>query len=152
MKITVRCGVSDGGKPCGNELGAIPREDLDFAHGVFTFERLRWEERHYECDKHGPVQVHDEDLLRRALNPRRPVIMARRAVDRSAQRNSSNRQLKTSSGEMLGNPVGTRCTAGQEVATVSVVHGELLGEPSAELSEKLAGSQVPVLFTPYQSM
>ena len=38
------------------------------------------------------------------------------------------------------------------LATVSVVHGELLGEPSAELRANLAGSEVPVLFTPYQSM
>lgn len=38
------------------------------------------------------------------------------------------------------------------LATVSVVHGELLGEPSAELRAKLAGSEVPVLFTPYMSM
>jgi quinol monooxygenase YgiN len=38
------------------------------------------------------------------------------------------------------------------LATVSVVHGELLGEPSAELRAKLAGSEVPVLFTPYRSM
>jgi quinol monooxygenase YgiN len=38
------------------------------------------------------------------------------------------------------------------LATVSVVHGEILGEPSAELRAKLAGSEVPVLFTPYQSM
>ena len=38
------------------------------------------------------------------------------------------------------------------LATVSVVHGELLGEPSAELRAKLAGSEYPHLFTPYQSM
>ena len=38
------------------------------------------------------------------------------------------------------------------LATVSVVHGELLGEPSAELRARLAGSEVPVLFTPYRSM
>ena len=37
------------------------------------------------------------------------------------------------------------------LATVSVVHGELLGEPSAELRAKLAGSDVPVLFTPYRA-
>jgi quinol monooxygenase YgiN len=37
------------------------------------------------------------------------------------------------------------------LATVSVVHGELLGEPSAELRANLAGSEVPVLFTPYRS-
>ena len=36
--------------------------------------------------------------------------------------------------------------------TVTVVHGELLGEPSAELSANLAGNDVPVLFTPYRSM
>ena len=36
------------------------------------------------------------------------------------------------------------------LATVSIVHGELLGEPSDELRAKLAGSDVPALFTPYQ--
>jgi quinol monooxygenase YgiN len=35
--------------------------------------------------------------------------------------------------------------------TVELVHGELLGEPSAELREKLAGSDAPVLFTPYRA-
>ena len=35
--------------------------------------------------------------------------------------------------------------------TVSVVHGELLGEPSAELRANLADGPVP-LFTPFQSM
>lgn len=38
------------------------------------------------------------------------------------------------------------------LATVSVVHGELLGEPSAELRAKLADSELPQLFTPYESM
>jgi quinol monooxygenase YgiN len=38
------------------------------------------------------------------------------------------------------------------LAIVSVVHGELLGEPSAELRAKLADSDIPVLFTPYESM
>jgi quinol monooxygenase YgiN len=41
---------------------------------------------------------------------------------------------------------------GPVLATVEVVHGELLGEPNAELRAKLAGSDVPVLFTPYRSM
>jgi quinol monooxygenase YgiN len=41
---------------------------------------------------------------------------------------------------------------GAILATVSVVHGEILGEPSAELRARLAGSEVPVLFTPYLSM
>lgn len=71
MKIHVRCEV------CRKLLGAIPRDDLDFAHGVVTFDRLRWEERFYTCPDHGPMQVHDEDLTRLALNPSRPVIMAR---------------------------------------------------------------------------
>lgn len=35
---------------------------------------------------------------------------------------------------------------------VSVVHGEVLGEPSAELRARLADSEVPQLFTPYESM
>jgi hypothetical protein len=38
------------------------------------------------------------------------------------------------------------------LATVTVVHGELLGEPSAELRANLADSDVPALFTPYSSM
>jgi quinol monooxygenase YgiN len=38
------------------------------------------------------------------------------------------------------------------LATVSVVHGEVLGEPSEELRAKLAGSAIPQLFTPFESM
>jgi quinol monooxygenase YgiN len=38
------------------------------------------------------------------------------------------------------------------LATATVVHGEVLGEPSAELRANLAGSEVPQLFTPYLSM
>jgi quinol monooxygenase YgiN len=38
------------------------------------------------------------------------------------------------------------------LSTVSVVHGELLGEPSPELRANLAGSDVPALFTPYRSL
>jgi quinol monooxygenase YgiN len=38
------------------------------------------------------------------------------------------------------------------LATVSVVHGELLGEPSPELRARLADGELPHLFTPYQSM
>jgi quinol monooxygenase YgiN len=38
------------------------------------------------------------------------------------------------------------------LATVTVVHGEVLGEPSAELRAKLAESDVPALFTPHESM
>ena len=38
------------------------------------------------------------------------------------------------------------------LSTVTVVHGELLGEPSPQLRANLAGSDVPALFTPYRSM
>ena len=38
------------------------------------------------------------------------------------------------------------------LATVSVVHGELLGEPSPELRARLVDSDVPALFTPYRSL
>ena len=41
---------------------------------------------------------------------------------------------------------------GAVLATVTVVHGEILGEPSPELRANLAGSEVPVLFTPFLSM
>ena len=36
------------------------------------------------------------------------------------------------------------------LATVSIVHGELLGDPSPELRARLAGSELPVVFTPYR--
>jgi len=36
------------------------------------------------------------------------------------------------------------------LATVSIVHGELLGDLSPELRARLAGSDVPVVFTPYR--
>ena len=41
---------------------------------------------------------------------------------------------------------------GAVLATVTVIHGEILGEPSAELRAKLEGSDVPVVFRPYLSM
>ena len=79
MKIAVLCGVSDGGKPCRRDVGTIEREGFEdpgwFRGG--NYDGLRWEERHYVCPKHGALQVHDEDLLRRALNPGRPWILAR---------------------------------------------------------------------------
>ena len=42
--------------------------------------------------------------------------------------------------------------SGRVLETVSVVHGELLGEPNEELRAKLANTEVPQLFTPYESM
>ena len=41
---------------------------------------------------------------------------------------------------------------GAVLDTVTVVHGEILGEASPELRANLAGSEVPVLFTPFLSM
>jgi quinol monooxygenase YgiN len=38
------------------------------------------------------------------------------------------------------------------LAIVTVVHGEVLGEPNAELRANLADMDVPRLFTPYESM
>jgi hypothetical protein len=78
VKIDVRCGFG-GGKPCGNKVGTIEREGfpgpLWFRGG--NYERLRWEERDYTCDKHGALEVYEEDLLRLALKPRkRYSIMA----------------------------------------------------------------------------
>jgi hypothetical protein len=78
VKITIRCGALDGGKPHGNEVGQIERDgfpDLWFRGG--NYDGLRWEERHHTCPKHGELQIHDEDVLRLALNPSPPVIMAR---------------------------------------------------------------------------
>jgi quinol monooxygenase YgiN len=40
----------------------------------------------------------------------------------------------------------------EAIPATGSVSGELLGEPSAELRAKLAGSEVPVLFTLFQSM
>jgi hypothetical protein len=54
-----------------NNVGTIIRGPGWF-RGVNDYDGLRWEERFYECRKHGALQVHDEDLLRRALNPERP--------------------------------------------------------------------------------
>jgi quinol monooxygenase YgiN len=36
------------------------------------------------------------------------------------------------------------------LATVELVHGELLGDLSPELHEQLAGSTAPMVFTPYR--
>src|SRR4029453_13360904 len=51
-----------------------------------------------------------------------------------------------------GPPANPADVSAAVLATVSVVHGELLGEPSAELRAKLADSEVPQLFTLYESM
>jgi quinol monooxygenase YgiN len=40
----------------------------------------------------------------------------------------------------------------EAILATGSVSGELLGEPSAELKAKLAGSEQPRLFTPYLSM
>ena len=40
----------------------------------------------------------------------------------------------------------------EAILATGSVSGELLGEPSAEIKAKLAESEEPRLFTPYQSM
>jgi quinol monooxygenase YgiN len=40
----------------------------------------------------------------------------------------------------------------EAILTTGSVSGELLGEPNAELRARLAGSEVPRLFTPFLSM
>jgi hypothetical protein len=61
-----------------NKLGVIEREGFPgpvwFRNG--NYDRLRWEERHWVCPSHGPVQVHESDLLEAALKPSRHRIMA----------------------------------------------------------------------------
>jgi quinol monooxygenase YgiN len=37
------------------------------------------------------------------------------------------------------------------LATVEIVHGELLGDLSPELQANMAGSDIPAVFTPYMS-
>lgn len=78
MKLTVLCGVKD--ESCRSKLGAInvPGFPGPEWYRDGNFERLRWDERHYVCPKHGALMIHEEGLLRRALNPGRPVIMATR--------------------------------------------------------------------------
>jgi quinol monooxygenase YgiN len=39
---------------------------------------------------------------------------------------------------------------GAVFATVDLIHGELLGDLSPELSARLEGSEAPVVFTPYR--
>jgi hypothetical protein len=47
-------------------------------------------------------------------------------------------------------PTSARCR--RRFLRSSVLHGEVLGEPSEELRANLANSEVPELFTPYESM
>jgi hypothetical protein len=84
MKITIRCGVSDGGKPHGQKIGEIDRPGFPgprwFRGG--DYDGLRLAERQHACPKHGAVYIHNEDLLRLALKPNPPVIMAVREAAR----------------------------------------------------------------------
>jgi hypothetical protein len=76
VKLTVRCGAFDGS--CRRELGTIDLKgfpDHWFRGG--NYDRLRDDQRHYVCPKHGAMQIHETDVLHRALNPGRPWIMAR---------------------------------------------------------------------------
>lgn len=78
MKLHVHCGVLYRGKPHGVELRTIdvPGFPGDEWYRGGNYERLRWEDRFYNCPKHGTLQIHEADLLHRALNPRKPVLLA----------------------------------------------------------------------------
>jgi hypothetical protein len=75
VKLTVVCGVKDGdGKTCARKLDKIdlPGFPGPGSYRDGNYERLRWEERHHDCPNPGAVQIHEEDLLHRALlDPRR---------------------------------------------------------------------------------
>jgi hypothetical protein len=82
VKLWVRCGELDGGKQCGLELDTI---DVPGFPGPVWFrggnyERLRPEERFFECPQHGPVQIHETDLLNRSLKTGRDAVRAKRRV------------------------------------------------------------------------
>jgi quinol monooxygenase YgiN len=54
------------------------------------------------------------------------------------------------SGAAMDHAVNVAEVSAAVIGIVTVVHGELLGDPSPELREKLAGMDVPTLFTPYR--
>jgi hypothetical protein len=79
--------VSDGGKPCGRKVGTLDKSgfpDEWFRNG--NYDRLTDEERHYHCPKHDALQIHEEDLLRRALNPGRRRLTAMPPGERPGDR------------------------------------------------------------------
>jgi hypothetical protein len=85
VKITIRYGVFDGGKPCGREVGSLDIPGFpgpEWFRGVGDYDRLQWDERHYVCPKHGALQIHEEDLLHKALNPGRPAVAGSRSSPR----------------------------------------------------------------------
>jgi hypothetical protein len=77
--------------------------------------------------------------IRHLLQRRRDRVRRPRAVQGSPRRSSST-------------PANLGDLSAAILATVSVVHGELLGEPSDELRATWLRQRDPQLFTPYQSM
>jgi hypothetical protein len=96
VKLPVVCGVKDGaGKTCMKDLGEIdlPGFPSSSWYRNGEYQRLRWDERDYDCPKHGAVQIHEVDVLHEALRPgpprRQRVLRAKRpvrVVDPTAQR------------------------------------------------------------------
>jgi hypothetical protein len=82
MRLTVRCGVTDGGRPCGNELGTIDRPGFPGAEWWRggNYDRLTWEERFWECPSHGTVELDDSELRIRALKMGRDATRTKRRV------------------------------------------------------------------------
>jgi quinol monooxygenase YgiN len=56
------------------------------------------------------------------------------------------------SGALIEHAANVSDVSAKILSIVTVVHGEVLGEASAELRAALADSDVPRLFTPYSSM
>jgi hypothetical protein len=86
MKLPVVCGIKDGGKTCFVELGVIdlPGFPSSSWYQDGRYQRLKWDERDYDCPKHGALQIHEVDVLHEALRPGPPrrnrVLLARPPV------------------------------------------------------------------------
>jgi hypothetical protein len=84
VKITIRCGVNDGAKPCGRVLGTVTTEKawpgaLWFNSGTNYDGRI--EGRDYQCPKHGRQQLDREDF-RQALDAGDRVLLTYRREPR----------------------------------------------------------------------
>jgi hypothetical protein len=88
VKLTVLCGVKDGGEPHRRKLDEIDLPGSpDDAWLRDRKYRLTWEQRFHDCPKHGTVEIHEMDVLHEALNDgvskdgrsgRKRVVMAMR--------------------------------------------------------------------------
>jgi hypothetical protein len=78
VKITVRCGVFDGGSQCGRELGAFAWDTWPgplWIHGGTDYDGGLSDELHFDCTKQGTTRTYNDDV-RPAIEAGRRVIMA----------------------------------------------------------------------------